>query len=302
MKDKCLVVIAGPTASGKTDVAIKIAKALKTVIVSSDSRQFYKEMRIGTAVPTDEELLQVKHYYIQNKSILDDFTVADYESEVMTLLEQLFQSYDVVVMTGGSGLFIDAVCNGIDSMPDIAPDIRTKVGTLFKERGLVGLQEELSRLDPQYYSIVDRQNPRRLTRALEVCYQTGCPFSSFRSNKAMTRPFKVIRMALYWERSLLYERINRRVDIMMEQGLEEEARSLLPYRHLNALNTVGYKELFEYFDGKCSRDDAIEQIKQDSRRYAKRQMTWFKRDDIYRWFAASDISDMLEFISQARKA
>lgn len=300
MKDKCLVVLAGPTASGKTDVAIKIAKALKTVIVSADSRQFYKEMCIGTAVPSNEELLQVRHYYIQNKSILDNFTVADYETEVIALLDHLFKVYDVVVMTGGSGLFIDAVCNGLDNMPDINHDIRSRVDLLFKERGLLGLQKELSHLDPQYYSQVDRQNPRRLMRALEVCYQSGRPFSSFRSNKAMERPFEVVRIALYWERSLLYERINRRVDMMMAQGLEEEARNLLPYRHLNTLNTVGYKELFMYFDGACSREEAVELIKQDTRRYAKRQMTWFKRNDAYRWFDPTDVDNMLALIEHAR--
>ena len=287
-----LIVIAGPTASGKTAFAIKVAKALNTVILSADSRQFYKEMSIGTAAPTEEELSQVQHYFVHHISIEDKYDVADYERDALQLLDELFKTHDAVVMTGGSGLFIDAVCNGIDAMPDIKPEIRQKVENLLKEGGLRALQDEVQRLDPEYFAIVDQQNPRRLQRALEVCYQTGKTFTSFRRGNTVKRDFDIKKYALLWEREALIERIDKRVDLMMEQGLLEEAKSLYPKRHLNALNTVGYKELFAFFDGLCTLAEAVELIKIHTRQYAKRQMTWLRKDNGYQWITMPSSSPL----------
>jgi len=283
-----LIVIAGPTASGKTAFAINVAKALNTVILSADSRQFYKEVSIGTAAPTEEELSQAKHYFVHHISIEDKYDVADYERDAIQLLNELFKTHDAVVMTGGSGLFIDAVCNGIDTMPDVEPEIREKIEKILAESGLKVLQDEVQRLDPKYFATVDQQNPRRLQRALEVCYQTGKPFSSFRSGETVKRDFTIKKYALLWDRQELIERIDKRVDMMMEQGLLKEAKSLYPKRHLNALNTVGYKELFAYFDGDCTLNEAVEQIKIHTRQYAKRQMTWLRKDNSYQWIMPED--------------
>ena len=296
---KTLIVIAGPTASGKTAFAIQVAKALNTVILSADSRQFYKEMSIGTAAPTEEELSQAKHYFVHHISIEDKYDVADYERDAIQLLDELFKTHDAVVMTGGSGLFIDAVCNGIDAMPDVEPEIREKVEKMLEEGGLKALQDEVQRLDPDYYATVDQQNPRRLQRALEVCYQTGKPFSSFRSGETVKRDFTIKKYALLWDRQALIERIDKRVDMMMEQGLLEEAKSLYHMRHLNALNTVGYKELFVYFDGQCALKEAVEQIKIHTRQYAKRQMTWLRKDTSYQWIMPEDFDNTVSALRQA---
>ena len=290
---KTLIVIAGPTASGKTAFSIQLAKALNTVIISADSRQFYKEMSIGTAAPTPEELLQVKHYFIHNISVEDKYDVADYEREVLQLLEELFKTHDNVILTGGSGLFIDAVCNGIDEMPDVEPEIRQKVEKLLQDGGIPALADEVQRLDPEYFAIVDQQNPRRLQRALEICYQTGKTFTSFRQNHTAQRDFNIVKYALLWDRQELIERIDKRVDWMMEQGLLEEAKALYPKRHLNALNTVGYKELFAYFNGQCTLAEAVEQIKIHTRQYAKRQMTWLRRDDSYTWITPEELESVI---------
>ena len=290
---KTLVVIAGPTASGKTAFAIEMAKRLGTVILSADSRQFYKEMSIGTAAPTEEELSQAKHYFVHHISIDDKYDVADYERDAILLLDELFKTHDNVILTGGSGLFIDAVCNGIDAMPDVQPEIREKVEKMLAEGGLMALQNELQRLDPAYFATVDQQNPRRLQRALEVCYQTGKPFSSFRSGNTVRRDFDIKKYALLWDRQELIHRIDKRVDLMMQQGLLEEAKRLYPKRHLNALNTVGYKELFAYFDGQCTLEEAIELIKIHTRQYAKRQMTWLRRDAEYQWITTDDSNRLL---------
>ena len=295
---KTLIVIAGPTASGKTAYSIELAKQLNTVILSADSRQFYKEMSIGTAAPTEEELAQVKHYFVHHISIEDKYDVADYERDVLQLLDELFKTHDAVIMTGGSGLFIDAVCNGIDVMPDVEPEIREKVQKLYDEDGLSTLQNEVQRLDPEYYAIVDQQNPRRLQRALEVCYQTGKTFTSFRNGQAVQRDFEIKKYALLWDRLQLIERIDKRVDMMMEQGLLEEAKALYPKRHLNALNTVGYKELFAYFDGQCTLEEAVKQIKIHTRQYAKRQMTWLRKDMSYRWIMPEDFDSTLSTLLQ----
>lgn len=295
---KTLTVIAGPTASGKTAFAIKLAKALNTVILSADSRQFYKEMSIGTAAPTEEELSQVRHYFVRHISIDDKYDVADYERDVMLLLDQLFKTHDTVVLTGGSGLFIDAVCNGIDTIPDISAETRETVQRIFDEGGLKALQDEVQRLDPKYYAVVDRQNPRRLQRALEVCRQTGQPFSSFRSGGNVRRNFGIRKYALLWDRQALIERIDQRVDMMMEQGLLKEAEALYHKRHLNALNTVGYKELFNYLDGNCTLSEAVEQIKIHTRQYAKRQMTWLRKDPTYHWITQEDFEDLTQSIQK----
>ena len=295
---KTLIVIAGPTASGKTAFSIEMAKALSTVILSADSRQFYKEMSIGTAAPTEEELAQVNHHFVHHIGIEDKFDVADYERDALQLLDKLFKKHDTVVMTGGSGLFIDAVCNGIDAMPDVQPDIREKVQKLYDKGGLKALQDEVQRLDPEYYSLVDQQNPRRLQRALEVCYQTGQPFSSFRSGNTVQRDFDIKKYALLWNRQQLIERINKRVDLMMEQGLLEEAKALYQKRHLNALNTVGYKELFSYFDGQCTLAEAVELIKIHTRQYAKRQMTWLRKDTRYQWITLEDLDNTVSILQQ----
>ena len=294
MSEHTLIVIAGPTASGKTATAIKVAKALNTVIINADSRQFYKEMSIGTAVPSLKELHEVKHYFVQNISIFNDYNVATYEKQVMALLPKLFTQHDQVILTGGSGLFIDAVCKGIDAMPDITKETRERVNKLFEEQGLDGLQSEVQRLDPEYWSTVDRKNPRRLQRALEVCYQTGQTFTSFRTKKTAVRDFSIIKYALLWDKQELYNRINRRVEVMLSQGLMDEARRLYPYRRRNALNTVGYKELFDFFDGKCNMEEAIEQIKLNTRHYAKRQMTWLRKDHEYIWINPS-MGDCITF-------
>lgn len=297
MKDKYLVVIAGPTASGKTATAIKVAKALGTEIISADSRQFYKELPIGTAAPTPEEQAEVQHHMIHNLNVEDKYDVADYEHDVLALLKQLFVNHDAVVLTGGSGLFIDAVCKGLDSIPDISEEVRNKVDELYNKGGLIALQNEVERLDPEYYSIVDKYNPRRLQRAVEVCCQTGLTYSSFRKNTIKQRDFKIIKVALLWERSELINRINKRVEIMVNEGLVEEAKSMCPKRHLNSLNTVGYKEIFEYFDGKVSLNEAIENIKINTRQYAKRQMTWLRKNNDYKWFTIDELDEMLNYIN-----
>ena len=293
---KTLIVIAGPTASGKTAAAIRLAKRLGTVIINADSRQFYKEMSIGTAVPSLQELHEVKHYFIHNISIFDDYDVATYEKQVMQLLPKLFAQHDKVILTGGSGLFIDAVCKGIDAMPDITDETRKRVTQLLEEQGLESLQAEVRRLDPEYWAVVDRKNPRRLQRALEVCYQTGKTFTSFRQRKPVQRDFNIVKYALLRDKQDLYNRINQRVEIMLSQGLVDEARNLLPYRRRNALNTVGYKELFDYFDGKCNLMEAVEQIKLNTRHYAKRQMTWLRKDPEYQWIDPQDINKLISGI------
>lgn len=290
---KTLVVIAGPTASGKTAFSIALAKALDTVIISADSRQFYKEMSIGTAAPTPDELSQVKHYNVHNISIEDKYDVAEYEKDVLNLLNTLFKEHDFVILTGGSGLFIDAVCNGIDEMPDITAETRGKVENLYCEGGLRALQNAVQQLDPEYFSIVDQQNPRRLQRALEVCMQTGKTFTSYRQRQAAPREFNIIKFALLWDRETLNQRIDLRVDLMMEQGLMAEAQNLYPMRHLNALNTVGYKELFAYFDGDCTLKEAVEQIKIHTHQYAKRQMTWLHKDDSYIWVKPNELDKVI---------
>jgi tRNA dimethylallyltransferase len=295
---KILLVVAGPTASGKTALAIELALHFKTEIISADSRQFYKELPIGTAAPTASELKQVKHHFIGNISITNTYDVATYEKEVVDLLPRLFEKNDIVILSGGSGLFIDAVCNGLDALPETTPAIRNEVQDLYLTKGLNGLQEKLEILDPEYFRIMDAQNPRRLQRALEVCLQSGKTFTSLRTKTRKMRPFGCIKIAIQTDRKELIERINQRVDNMMADGLLNEVKSLYENRNLNALNTVGYKELFDYLDGECTLDQAVEKIKISTRRYAKRQMTWFRKNDDYNWFSRNEVSQIIKFINQ----
>ena len=282
-KDKELIVIAGPTAVGKTSHAIELAKKYNTEILSADSRQFYRELQIGTAAPTNEELDAAPHHFIGNLSIHDYYNVSIYEQEALVLIDKLFQKHDKIIVVGGSGLYIDALCYGIDDLPDADDNLRNEIKRKFSEEGIEFLQREVARLDPEFYKIVDQSNHKRLQRALEVCLATGKTYSSQRSNKRRSRPFKIRKIVLNMERELLYNRINERVDKMMKAGLLEEVRSLQEYRDLNALKTVGYTELFRYLDGDISLEQAVTDIKTNSRRYSKRQVTWFKRYDDFEW-------------------
>jgi len=285
---KTLIVIAGPTAVGKTAVAIKLAQQLKTDIVSADSRQFYREMSIGTAKPDAVELSLAKHYFVNSHSITENFTVGDFEKQALQLLDGLFKTHDKVIMAGGSGLFIQAITQGFDELPVADTIVREKLNQQLAEKGIQFLQEQLKIADPVYYEQVDLNNPQRLIRALEVFETTGKPFSSYRKAATNKRPFQTIKVGLKLPREILYHHINQRVDIMVKQGLVEEVKSLLPYRSLNALNTVGYSELFDYFDGKTDLITAIELIKQNTRRFAKRQLTWFRKDKDIKWFMANE--------------
>jgi tRNA dimethylallyltransferase len=291
-----LLVIAGPTAVGKTSLAIDIAKTLSTEIISADSRQFYKELNIGVAAPTKEQLAEVKHHFVHHLSIVDYYNVSRFEHEVLQLLNQLFKKREYVIMTGGSGLYIDAVCKGIDVLPDPDPELREKLKTILKTEGLEPLKNQLKELDPDYYEKVDLQNPNRILRALEVCIITGEPYSKLRKNKLRKRDFEILKIGLDRPRKELFAIIENRVEEMIRSGLVDEVKSLDENRHLNALNTVGYKEIFEYLDGNWTLDHAIEKIKTNSRRYAKRQLTWFKRDQEYAWFHPEDKNKILDFI------
>ncbi len=287
-KTKKLIVIAGPTAVGKTTYAIKLAQQYDTEIISTDSRQFYREMKIGTASPTESELSAAPHHFIGNLSIHDYYNVSLYEQQAIAVIEKLFEAKDVVIAVGGSGLYIDALCNGIDELPDADPILRKSIIDNFKQFGIKHLQDEVQKLDPEYFAMADMQNPKRLQRALEVIYSTGKSYSSQRIQKLRPRNFEIEKIVLNMDRGILYHRINLRVDEMIHQGLEKEAMELYPYRDLNALNTVGYKEFFEFFDGKITREQAIIDIKTHSRRYSKRQVTWFKRDDSFRWINVTE--------------
>jgi tRNA dimethylallyltransferase len=291
---KTLIAIVGPTAVGKTEAAIKLAKALHTEIVSADSRQFYREMEIGTAKPSAGELQAVKHHFINSLSIEQEYSVGDYEKEALECLDELFKSHDKVVMAGGSGLFVKAVCEGLDKLPEGDKEIREHYEKLFAEKGLQGLQVELKEKDPIYYSAVDRQNPRRLIRALEVIRQTGKPYSDFRLRKPAERNFKVIKIGLNMDKELLRRRIDQRVDVMLASGWLEECKSLYPYRNLNALKTVGYSELFDFIEGKTDWETTVTNIKTNTWHYAKRQLTWFRKDKEVRWMEPSvDIAFLL---------
>jgi len=295
---KTLVVVLGPTASGKTDVAIRLAKYFDTEIISADSRQFYREIPIGTAAPTARQLAAIPHHLVGNLSLNDDYNVSRFEQEVMALLRDKFRMHDLMIMTGGSGLYIDAVCKGIDRLPDSDPELRKSLQEKWQQQGIGALQEQLKGLDPEYYAQMDRQNHKRLMRAIEVCLQTGQKYSELRLNKPQKRDFNILKIGLNLPREQLFARINRRTEIMLSGGWLEEAGSVLPFRHKNALNTVGYKELFTYFDGKLTLEEAIEKIKINTRRYAKRQLTWFRKDKEIHWFSPEDVEAILQFVKE----
>lgn len=283
-KNKYLISIVGPTAIGKTSLSIKLAQHFKTEILSADSRQFYKEMQIGTAAPTKEELSQAKHHFIHNKSIEDNYNVGAFEKDAIKTLDNLFKKHDIVIMVGGSGLYVDAVTKGLDYFPEIDKSIREKLNLELAENGLQKLQLQLKTLDLKAYNTIAIDNPQRVIRALEICLGSGKPYSSFLNKDKNKRIFKTITIGLTAERETIYNRINKRVDIMMSQGQLEEVKSLINKQHLNALNTVGYKEFFNYFNGEWTLDFAIQELKKNTRRFAKRQLTWFKRDPNTLWF------------------
>ncbi|MBK0378129.1 tRNA (adenosine(37)-N6)-dimethylallyltransferase MiaA [Mucilaginibacter segetis] len=283
-----LIVIAGPTASGKTAAAIKLAKHFNTVVVSADSRQFYREMCIGTAKPTPNELAEAQHYFINSHSVTESFSVGDFEKRCLLLLNELFKTHDKVILAGGSGLYIKAVCEGFDDLPPAEQNIRERLNNKLTEKGLSALQEQLKIIDPVYYNEVDINNPQRVIRAIEVYESSGKPISYYRTAQINQRPFKIKKLGLNMSRALLYDRINNRVDEMVRQGLVEEVKSLLPYRHLNALHTVGYSEIFDYLDDQSTLNKAIDTIKQNTRRFAKRQLTWFRKDKDIIWLNPTD--------------
>ncbi len=294
---KYLIVILGPTGIGKTDVSIDIALRLNTEIISADSRQFYSEMKIGTAVPDELQLKRVKHHFIRFLSVKDYYSSSRFERDVLGMLKTLFEQNANVLMTGGSAMYIDAVCNGIDDIPDTDPAIREKYINIFREEGIESLRVALKLLDPEHYNRVDLKNHKRIIRALEICESAGRPYSSFLTKNKVERNFKIIKIGLEMRREELYERINRRVDSMVEKGLEEEARQLFEFRDLNALKSVGYTEFFDFFEEKITRERAIELIKRNTRRYAKRQMTWWSRDQEIRWFSPGNLEGIIKYIS-----
>lgn len=299
--NKTLIVVIGPTAVGKTAMAIEIAKHFKTEIISADSRQFYKELKIGVASPSEEELKSAKHHFIGNLSINDSYNVSKFETEALICIENIFVNNNHAVLVGGSGLYIDAVCKGIDDLPDPEENLREEIKENFKNQGIEYLRNQLKILDYEYYNQVDLANPKRLMRAIEVCLTTGKTFTSLRINQQKPRDFNIIKIGLELPRDVLYERINKRVDLMIEEGLEKEVKSLISQKNLNALNTVGYKEIFDYLEGKTSFEFAIEKIKINSRRYAKRQLTWFKRDKEIKWFNPIETDKIINFIKSNNK-
>jgi len=280
-------------------MGIKLAQHFSTEIISADSRQFFKEMEIGTAVPETEELAAAMHHCIQHISIHDKYSVGDFEKEALSILESVFKTNDHAIMVGGSGLYVDAVCNGLDKFPEVTAEVKTTVSQLYEKEGLEALTTILKEKDPQYYATVALQNPQRVIRAVEVCLSSGEPFSSFLNKNKVNRPFNIIKLGLKADREIIYDRINKRVDIMMDKGLLEEAKSVYPNKHLNALNTVGYKELFKYFDGDWGLDFAVSEIKKNTRRFAKRQLTWYRKDEKVVWFDyKSDYGEILEYINK----
>ena len=295
--NKTLIVITGPTAVGKTALCLEIAKHFDIPIINADSRQIYRELRIGTAQPTKEQMQEVKHYFVGTLGLDDYYSASLFEQQVLECLEQQFLTNDYALLSGGSMMYIDAVCDGIDDIPTIDDETRTLMKQRLADEGLEALVEELRRIDPEYYEIVDRQNPRRVVHALEICTMTGKTYTSFRKREKRQRPFQIIKIGLNRPREELYDRINQRVDQMMADGLLEEARSLYPLRHLNALNTVGYKELFDYLEGRWPLEEAVERIKGNTRRYARKQLTWYKKDERVKWFHPQETEQIISYIS-----
>ena len=295
---KTLIVLLGPTGVGKTNISLRLANLFHAPVVSSDSRQFFRELQIGTAAPTDEELKQAKHYFIGSHSIFDEYSAGQYEQDAISLLDTLFAENPVALLVGGSMMYIDAICNGMDDIPTVDAGTRAYWTNQYNEKGLIFIQDKLKELDPEHYNEVDLNNYKRILHALEICTITGQTFSALRTGQKKQRNFNILKIGLNRPRPELYDRINRRVDVMMEQGLLEEAKQFYPYKELNTLNTVGYKELYAYMDGVWPLDFAISMIKQDSRHYAKRQLTWFNRDKEITWFHPDQEDDIIAFINQ----
>ena len=293
-----LIVIVGATGSGKTDLSIGVAEHFGAPIISTDSRQFYRGMAIGTAQPSREQMARVEHHLVDCHDVTEDFNCGAYERVALERLAELFKKHDTVVAVGGSGLYVKALCEGMDDLPDAEPTLRAELLKRLETDGLESLVEQLKELDEDYYNEVDRCNPQRVLRAVEVCLTTGQPYSSLRKGGSKQRDFEIVKVGIDYPREELYDRINRRVDMMMEEGLEAEARAMLPQRHLNALQTVGFSELFDYFDGTISKEDAVELIKRNSRRYAKRQMTWFRRDKDIKWFTKPTVEEVVAYLEQ----
>lgn len=298
---KYLLVLLGPTGVGKTEISLNIAEFYGCPIVSSDSRQFYRELKIGTAAPNDDQLSSVKHYFIGSHSIFDEYNAGQYELDVIDLLKKLFLENDVVLLVGGSMMYIDAVCNGIDDIPNVDAKTREFWKREYEEKGLEYIQNELLRLDPKHYQEVDLQNYKRVMHALEICTITGKPYSDVRTGLRKTRDFDIVKIGFNRPRPELYDRINQRVEIMMEEGLLEEAKHFFEFRHLNTLNTVGYKEIYDFLDGRWPLDFAVNMIQQDSRRYAKRQLTWFNRDKEIQWFHPDNENEIFEYLQSKIK-
>lgn len=303
---KTLFVILGPTGVGKTELCLAIAKHLKTPIINADSRQIFAELPIGTCAPTPKQQSIVKHYFVGNHQLHDYYSAAKYEQDTLTLISRLFNGeedgieHDTALLSGGSMMYIDAVCKGIDEIPTVDNNTRELMKQRLASEGLEALVEELKQLDPEHWSIVDRNNPRRVVHALEICHMTGKTYTSFRTNSIKQRPFNIVKIGLNRPRDILYDRINQRVLTMMEQGLENEARKVYPLRHLNSLNTVGYKELFAYFDGLIQQEEAIRQIQSNTRQYMRKQLTWYKKDENVTWFDPDNIEDILKYIDNNR--
>lgn len=298
---KTVVVVAGPTGIGKTRTGLALAKDYSSVIISADSRQIYREIPIGTAAPTPEEQAEIPHFLVGTRSVFDYYNAFEFEQDALRCVQEAFVDKDVVFMVGGSMMYLDAFCNGIDELPTVDPQLRKDLMARFSEEGLASLRMQLKQLDPEFYKQVDLKNAKRVIHALEICLMTGRPYSSLRTQPKKKRPFQIIRVGLHMDRALLYERIDLRVEQMLAKGLEEEARSLWPHRDLNALNTVGYKELFAYFEGEYGLDRALELIQRNSRRYARKQLSWFRRDASIQWFHPSDLSALLTYIEAERK-
>lgn len=298
--DKYLVSVVGPTAIGKTSLSIGLARAFNTDILSADSRQFYREMQIGTAAPTPKELAAAKHHFIHNLSVEEDYSVGDFEREALQQLEVLFKEKDILILVGGSGLYVRSLLEGLDDFPEVEPEIREQLNTRYAEEGLEPLKEQLKQLDPAHYERMDPDNPQRVIRALEICLGTGRPFSSFLDQTKPERPFHSIKIGLTAPREVIYERIDQRVDAMMDEGLLEEAQRLYHKRKLNPLNTVGYKELFAFFEGRTDLEEAVAEIKKNTRRFAKRQLTWFRKEKDIHWFEyTTSVEEIVEFINRS---
>ncbi len=293
-----LIVVLGPTGVGKSDISIQLAKHYHSEIISADSRQFFRELSIGTAVPSSDELQMVPHHFIQNKSIHDYYNVSEYEAEALHLINELFSKVNPVILTGGSMLYVDTICNGIDDIPTVDPEVREDVIRWYEKNGIDALRERLLEVDPAYYQIADLNNPKRLLHAVEIHQMTGMPFTSFRKKTIKERPFRIIKLGINQDRTVLYDRINERVLRMMDAGLLEEAMSVYPFRNLNSLNTVGYKELFFYLDGNCTLEEAVDLIQRNSRKYARKQLTWFRRDQQIEWFEPEQIQEIISYIDQ----